>query len=100
MKSVRGIYYDLNESDYYMIFKSNNKEVKFYFSSLFNRRRFIEKSNSYLKNENLKLDTFYNVNINATLLLLISLYKKIEKRGFRVLIDNKEIDTNYELTIV
>ena len=100
MKSVRGIYYDLNESDYYMIFKFDNKEVKFYFSSLFNRRRFIEKSGEYLKNGNLKIEVSYNVNVNATLLLLISLYKKIEKRGFRVLIDNKEIDTNYELTIV
>ena len=54
MKSVRGIYYDLNESDYCMIFKHDNNEVKFYFSSLFNRRRFIEKSGEYLKNGNLK----------------------------------------------
>ena len=100
MKSARGIYYDLNESEYKTIINLNNDEMVFYFSSLFNRRRFLERSGNYLKNENLKIDTFYNVNINAGKLLLISLYKKIEKRGCRVLINNKEIDTNYELTIV
>lgn len=100
MKSVRGIYYDLNESEYVAILNINNNEIKFYFSSLFNRRRFMEKSIVYLKNENLKLETFYNVKVNAGMLLLISLYKKIEKRGFKVLINNNEIDTNYELTIV
>lgn len=100
MKSVRGIYYDLNESEYFAILNINNEEIKFYFSSLFNRRRFMEKLIVYLKNENLKLETFYNVKVNAGKLLLISLYKKIEKRGFKVLINNKEIDTNYELTIV
>ena len=100
MKSARGIYYDLNESDYVAVLIINNEEIKFYFSSLFLRRKFLEKANDYMHTENLKISSLYNVNIDLSKFLLISYYKKIEKRGFRVLINNKEIDSNISLTVI
>lgn len=100
MKSARGIYYDLKESEYFAFLTINNELITFYFSSLFNRKRFLNKMTSFTHDENLKLTINYNVNIDATKLLLLSLYKKIEKRGFRVLINNEEIDTNKELIII
>ena len=100
MKSARGIYYDLNESDYFAVLNINNEDLKFYFSSLFLRKKFLEKANDYMHTENLKISLLYNVNIDLSKLLLISYYKKIEKRGFRVLINNKEIDSNISLTVI
>ena len=100
MKSARGIYYDLKESDYVAVLNINNEEIKFYFSSPFLRRKFLEKVNDYIHTENLKLSSLYKVNIDLSKQLVISYYKKIEKRGFRVLINNKEIDSNISLTVI
>ena len=100
MKSARGIYYDLKESDYVVILNVNNKEIRLFFSSLFIRKKFIENIYEYIKNQNMKLSSMYKLNIDLTEMLLLSYYKKIEKRGFRVLINNKEIDSNLKLTII
>ena len=101
MKSARGVYYDINESDYIVVLTINNEEIKLYFSSLFLRKKFLENVNDYIHNENLKLSFMYKIDINATKLLLLSYYKKIEKRGFRVIINNRKInDNNLSLTIV
>ena len=78
MKRSERIYYDLNES----------KEVvellgtKFYFSSSFNKERFLRGYESYIKEEEDKLIAKYGLNISIRYYLLIAYYMKIEKRGF------------------
>lgn len=100
MKSARGIYYDIKESDYYTKLNVNNEEIVLYFSSLFLRKKFIENVGTFIHNENIKLSLLYKIDIDATKLLILSYYKKIEKRGFRVLINDKEvINENLTLTI-
>ena len=101
MKSARGIYYDINESDYTAKINVNNEEIVLYFSSLFLRKKFLDTVGNYIHNENIKLSLNYKVDIDATKLLLLSYYKKIERRGFKVLINDKEIiSENLSLTII
>ena len=99
MKSARGIYYDIKESDYYTKLNVNNEEIVLYFSSMFLRKKFLDNIGTYIHNENLKLSIQYKIDIDATKLLILSYYKRIEKRGFRVLINDKEINENLTLTI-
>ena len=47
-------------------------------------KKFVEKVDKYVEEESLKLKNRYNINISFTLFFIISLYKKIEKRGFCV----------------
>ena len=101
MKSARGIYYDLKESDYFVEMNINSEKIILYFSSLFIRKKFLENVGDYIHNENLKLSITYKIDLDATKLLILSYYKKLEKRGFRVLINDKEIiDNNLSLIIV
>lgn len=99
MKSARGIYYDLKESEYFACLDINSERIILYFSSNFNRKRFLENVGEYIHNENLKLSIMYKIDIDATKLLILSYYKKIEKRGFRILINDKEI-TNGNLSLM
>lgn len=80
MKTVNGIYLDLNESDY--IYDLDG--VRYYFSSEFYLRRFKERVLDYVNNESVKLQLKYKIKFNFDLFLTIAFYKKIEKRGFRV----------------
>lgn len=81
---MRTVFYDLDKSEYYT--KINN--MKFYFSSAFNKRRFENNFNEYVEEEHKKLKFKYRVNIDIYNYLMVAFYKKIEKRGFRVLIYN------------
>lgn len=75
------VIYDIEKSEYSL--KVNN--LKFYFSSVFNLRRFNSNYQYFIKNETLKLQSKYHVNIDICNYLLVVFYKKIEKRGFKVL---------------
>lgn len=100
MRSARGIYYDIKESDYYTKLNVNNEEIILYFSSNFLKKKFLDNIALYIHNENIKLSIQYKIDIDATKLLILSYYKRIEKRGFRVLINDKEIiNDNLTLTI-
>lgn len=100
MKSARGIYYDIKESDYEVKLNVNNEEILLYFSSKFLKNKFLDNIANYIHNENIKLSITYKIDIDATKLLILSYYKKIEKRGFRVYINEKEIlNDNLTLTI-
>ena len=101
MKTARGIYYDLKESDYYVKLNINNEEIILYFSSLFLRKKYLDNVSKFISTENLKMNINYKIDLDATKLLILSFYKKIEKRGFRVLINNKEIiDSKLSLIII
>ena len=78
MKRSEKVYYDLNESTEVV----ELLETKFYFSSSFNKERFLMGYQSYIKEEEDKLIAKYGLNISIRYYLLIAYYMKIEKRGF------------------
>ena len=86
---MKRVEYDINKSEYY--FKLN--KLTFFFSSKFNKTRFENGFIEYVQEETNKIKAKYKVNINLTNYLLLTYYKKIEKRGFKVLTydDNDDI---------
>ena len=84
MKTVRGVYLDLPESEYFVFYSG----YKFYFSSEFNKRRFIEQYPDYqLKmydkvKRSLNIDPMVIKDIDQ--ILLFTFYEHIEKRGFYI----------------
>lgn len=88
MKTKNGIELDLKNSSY--IYDYNN--LKFYFSSELYLKKFQENLSYYLFMETTKIINKYKVKINLNLFLAISLYQKIEKRGFYIKYENEEIE--------
>ena len=86
---MKRVEYNINKSEYY--FKVN--KLTFFFSSKFNKTRFENGFIDYVNEETNKIKAKYKVNINLTNYLLLTYYKKIEKRGFKVLTydDNDDI---------
>lgn len=78
---MKRVEYNINKSEYY--FKVN--KLTFFFSSKFNKTRFENGFIDYVNEETNKIKAKYKVNINLTNYLLLTYYKKIEKRGFKVL---------------
>ena len=78
---MKRVEYDINKSEYY--FKIN--KLTFFFSSKFNKTRFENGFINYVNEETNKIKAKYKVDINLTNYLLLAYYKKIEKRGFKVL---------------
>lgn len=94
MKTRRGIYWNLRESN----IKAQMEGIDFYFSSEFNKQRFLRDCKIFVTMESMKLYSRYKIPINFDLFLLMAKYRSIEKRGFRVEIDNKEISA-YDVII-
>lgn len=84
------VYLDLNESIYYYDYEG----LRYYFSSEFNLTRFRKNIDEFVKMESFKMINRYKVKANWNLLLTISYYKKIEKRGFRIETDSGKINQN------
>ena len=78
---MKRVEYDINKSEYY--FRVN--KLTFFFSSKFNKTRFENGFIVYVTEETNKIKAKYKVDINLTNYLLLAYYKKIEKRGFKVL---------------
>ena len=78
---MKRVEYDINKSEYY--FKVN--KLTLFFSSRFNKTRFENGFIEYVQEETNKIKAKYKVDINLTNYLLLAYYKKIEKRGFKVL---------------
>ena len=87
------IYHDINKSNYY--FKYDN--FTFYFSSLLYLNKFTKRYLTFIEEESAKLCSKFNMNIEAKCLFLLYLYKLIEKRGFRVLYNDKPITGNINI---
>ena len=85
------IYNDLNESDYTFEYD----DLKFYFSSKFYLEKFTREYSNFIKDETMKFKIKYKCNAYIDDMLLLLLYKKIEKRGFKVLYDGNELQENY-----
>lgn len=80
MQTQNGIELNLNESNY----KFEFKDFIFYFSSKLYLEKFSKNLTDFIMVETLKLRNKYKLHIDFSLFLSVSLYKKIEKRGFRV----------------
>ena len=78
---MKRVEYDINKSEYY--FRVN--KLTFFFSSKFNKTRFENGFIEYVREETNKIKAKYKVDINLSNYLLLAYYKKIEKRGFKVL---------------
>lgn len=74
--------------------------LKLYFSSEYYRDKFINEYEDYLDLENAKLSYRYRADVIAQELLILALYKSIERRGFRVLYKNKEITPDYKIKTI
>ena len=85
------VYNDINESNY--TFKYDN--LVFYFSSKFYQEKFIREYSDYLKDEIMKLKIKFKCGVYCDEMILLLLYKKIEKRGFKVLYNNIPLRENY-----
>ena len=85
------IYNDINESEY----KITYDKLTFYFSSKFYLEKFTREYSNFIKDETMKFKIKYKCNAYIDEMLLLLLYKKIEKRGFRVLYNDTNIRENY-----
>lgn len=76
---------DLDNSD----FRFNYKGLTYVFSSECNKNKFETRIEDYIKQETLRIKSLYSqLNINFDLFLSIAFYKKIEKRGFKIITDD------------
>lgn len=89
MKSKRGVYLDIYESDYFYDLDG----IRYYFSSQLYLNKFKENVINYVNENSIKLKLRYKINLNFDLFFTLSYYKKVEKRGFRV------VDISSEKTI-
>lgn len=78
MRRSEKVYYDLTESN--EIVELMN--TRFYFSSSFNKDRFLRGYEIFIKEEEDKIIAKYQVAISIRFYLLIAYYLRIEKRGF------------------
>lgn len=85
------VYNDLNESNY--TFKYD--DLVFYFSSQFYLEKFIKEHLQYIKDETMKLKIKFKCSIYCDEMILLLLYKRIEKRGFKVTYKDKLLNENY-----
>ena len=90
------IYYNLDESTY----KFDVGDFTLYFSSIFYLNKYKDIYADYLVDENYKANVRYKCNINLTNVLLITLYKTIEKRGFRVYFKGTLIKNDIEYSSI
>ena len=77
------VYYDLEKSPF--TYEINN--IKFYFSSKFYLEKFKKSIDNYLMVENYRFTQRYKLKLEKVYFngfLLVSLYKKCEKRGFYI----------------
>ena len=97
MKTINGIYLDLRESEY----KLNYNGLIYYFSSELYMNKFKNNVKQFIVEETAKLKTKYKINIYFDTMLTIAYYKKIEKRGFRIVykINEKETELTEEVLL-
>ena len=80
MKTYYGTFTDIMESDIIAIYGS----YKYYFTSNFNKKKFIENIEDYVYLEELKIKNRYGINIELNDYLAVWFYKKVQKKGFKV----------------
>ena len=84
------VYNDLNKSP----FKVDYEGFELYFSSVFHKNKFIKNISDYIREETLKFQNRYKVNVTMMDVFIIAYYKKCENRGFKVYRDNLLLEQN------
>ena len=97
MKTKNGIYLNLKESEY----KINYNGLIYYFSSELYMYKFKNNVKQFIIEETAKLKAKYKINICLDTMLTLSFYKKIEKRGFRIVYkeNEKEIELSQDVLL-
>lgn len=97
MRTKNGIYLNLKESEY----KFNYGGLIYYFSSELYMMKFKNNVVEFIVEETAKIKAKYKVNIYLDTMLAIAFYKKIEKRGFRIVYkeNEKEKELSYNVLI-
>lgn len=80
MRRSERVYYDLTESTEYV----DLLEMRFFFSSFFNKERFLKGYEKFIKEEEDKIIAKYGILISIRCYLLLAFYTRIEKRGFYI----------------
>lgn len=83
--------YELEDSPFFF----RIDDFMFYFSSNFYLEKFKKEYPEYLRNETLKLNVKYKMIVYANEMLLLSYYKMIEKRGFKVKYKGVDLEKDY-----
>lgn len=83
--------YELEDSPFFL----RIDDFMFYFSSSFYKTKFENGYKEYIRSETLKLNVRYKMIVDADEMLLLSFYKMIEKRGFKVKYKGNEIEKDY-----
>lgn len=94
MRSI--VYNNIDDSAFFI----DVGKCRIYFSSEFNKSRFLKNYKNYIDEENAKLENKYHVKIVANYYLLFAFYKKIEKRGFRIENNITNARINENLTFI
>lgn len=88
--------YELDDSPFYL----RVDDFMLYFSSSFYKNKFIKEYPEYKRNETLKLNVKYRMIVDADEMLLLSFYKQIEKRGFKVKYKGVELEKDYYIDCI
>lgn len=94
MRRSEKIFHDLTESNEFV----ELLQSRFYFSSSFNKERFLKGYEDYIKEEEDKIKAKYGINISMRYYLLIAYYIKIEKRGFYI-VNYSSISKKYDIVL-
>lgn len=94
MRRSEKIFHDLTESNEFV----ELLQSRFYFSSSFNKERFLKGYEDYIKEEEDKIRAKYGINISIRYYLLIAYYIKIEKRGFYI-VNYSSISKKYDIVL-
>lgn len=91
------IYYDLDKSN----LEAEYKRFRFIFSSNFYLNKFKKEVDSYIDIEKQKMNIRYRSFLESDEFLALTLYKKIEKRGFKVYYEDKPIkpDSTFKISL-
>lgn len=96
MRTYYGSFTDINESDIIAIFGN----YRFYFTTNFNKTKFIENVEYFTRLEEVKITNRYGIEIDLRDYLAIWYYKKVQKRGFRVeKLENRKKINNFKFEI-
>lgn len=94
MKTI--VYQNIKET----VFNYEIYDLCFHFSSLFNKTRFEQNVQSYVNIEGMKIINKYQLQIDLRKYLAIAFYKKIERRGFYITIENEELKDDYKIECI
>lgn len=94
-----GVYYDLKESTHLERIDYVNTTIIYVFSSELYRSKFAEKVKSNRETINNSLTKRFDLKVNVNMLADIVLYKKIEKRGFYLLINGESVECQSNIVL-